>query len=316
MAIGQMTLKCAVKRATGWTAILASVFSQRKSAGAILYYHRIADIGFIDSRIDDHNVTPDVFERQIAALADFADIVPLTELKRRLRDQGESNSRPVVGLTFDDGYENFVSNALPILKRFRAPATLSVVTSIIDEKTAMPFDRWADKNRRRAHAAAWRPISSRGIEECLATGLVTLGSHSHCHRKANECSAVEIETEVMRSAELLRRRFGERNVPVYAYPYGNTYLGHVPDIYENAVRSAGFEMAVTSDHGHVESNTNPFRLPRIQVHGFDGAATLQAKIEGKLSPYHLYDYARSVVYAFNGRKINPSNSRGVGAIEI
>lgn len=305
MAIGQMTIKHAVKRATGRLAILTHMFARQKPAAAILYYHRVADIGFADLSIDDSNVTPAVFERQIAALARFADIVPLTEIKSRLRGRDGSGTRPMVSITFDDGYENFVSNALPILRRFNAPATLSVVTSVIDAKVPMPFERWAAKNWRLARADAWQPISWCGIEKCLASGLVTLGAHSHKHLRANECSPEEIEADVQRAAELLRGRFGEKNVPVYAYPYGNSYLGHVPRHYENAVRNAGFETAVTTDHGHVESDTNPFLLPRIEAHGLDFAATLQAKIEGKLSPYYLHDYARSIVYRFNGGKNKP-----------
>ena len=316
MAIGPMTLKRAVKRATGWAAILSSLFSQRRSGGAILYYHRVADIGFIDSSVDDHNVSPDVFERQIAALADLADIVPLTELQSRVRGRAASNNRPVVSLTFDDGYENFVSNALPVLKRFGAPATLSVVTSIIDGKATMPFDGWAGKNRGRSHSSAWRPITLHGIEKCLASGLITLGAHSHLHRKANDCSPGEIDAEVKLSAELLRQRFGEANVPIYAYPYGNTHLGHVPSHYENAVRDAGFEMAVTTDHGHVEADTNPFLLPRIEAHGVDSATTLWAKVEGKLSPFYLHDYARSIAYAFNSRKTGRWNPDSIGVSGI
>jgi peptidoglycan/xylan/chitin deacetylase (PgdA/CDA1 family) len=316
MAIGRMTLKRAVKRATGCAAILTSLFSQRKTGGTILYYHRVADIGFIDSRVDDHNVVPEVFERQIAALADLADIVPLTELQRHARDRTASNGRPVVSLTFDDGYENFVSNALPVLKRFGAPATLSVVTSIVDGKSVMPFDGWAAKNRCRSHASSWRPITLRGIDKCLRTGLITLGAHSHSHRNARFCSPDEIDTEVMLSAELLRQRFGEDNVPVYAYPYGNTHLGHVPSHYENAVRNAGFDIAVTTDHGHVEPDTNPFLLPRIEAHGLDFAATLWAKIQGKLSPYYLHDYARSMAYAVTARKSGRADPGPIGVLGI
>jgi len=316
MAIGPMTLKRTVKRATGWAAILTSLFSQRETGGAVLYYHRVADTGFIDPRVDDHNVTPDVFERQIAALSDLADIVPLTELQHHVRNRVRPNDRPVVSLTFDDGYENFVLNALPVLKRFGAPATLSVVTSTVDGKTTMPFDGWGAKNRCRTQSSAWRPITSRGIDKCLATGLITLGAHSHLHRKANDCSPGEIDAEVKLSAELLRQRFGEENVPVYAYPYGNTHLGHVPSHYEHAVRNAGFEMAVTTDHGHVEADTNPFLLPRIEAHGLDFAATLWAKIEGRLSPYQLHDYVRSIAYAFSARKLGRSDAGPMGVLEI
>jgi peptidoglycan/xylan/chitin deacetylase (PgdA/CDA1 family) len=175
-------------------------------------------------------------------------------------------------------------------------ATLSVVTSAVDSLDPLPFDRWAIKNKERVSPEAWRPVSWDEIEECLNSGLVTLGSHSHQHLNADTLSEGQIEEEVALSAETLYTRFGVDAVPVYAYPFGNTYLGHVPGTYESAVRRAGFSIAVTTDYGRVTRNCNPLMLPRIEVHDLDTAASLRAKIAGRLSPFRVHDHIRSVAH--------------------
>lgn len=310
---GQIAIKRAIKRSTGWTATFTHMLSGSISgpSACILYYHRIADVDFIDPQIDDHNVLPAVFERQIAALADWSEIVPLTEVMQRLQ-QPSATAKPLVSLTFDDGYANFYSNALPILKRYNAPATLSVVTGIIGRPDPAPFDKWGLKNSHRAPSDAWRPLSWNELERCLDSGLVTLGAHSHEHLRANDCTREKIQDEVNRSARILRSRFGESNVPVYAYPYGNSFMGHVPNDYETAVRDAGFELAVTTDFGQVLGDHAPFRLPRVEAHGLDIPATLRAKVQSRISPYYLHDYCRAIAFrSRNGKSKRPEDRNSV-----
>lgn len=309
---GRITIKRAVKRSTGWSALMTHLLSGNLTgpAACILYYHRVAEVDFIDPRIDDHNVLPEVFERQIAALSEFAEIVPLPELPERLIKPA---AKPLVCLTFDDGYANFFSDALPVLKRYNAPATLCVVTGIIGSTDPAPFDKWAVVNSDRVTSGAWRPLNWDELEKCVASGLVTIGAHSHRHLRANESAPDQIWEEVFRSSEILRSRFGAPNVNVYAYPYGNSYMGHVPTEYESAVRKAGFKMALTTDFGHVAERHNPFRLPRVEAHGIDTAGTLRAKVQSKRSPFYLHDYCRAAVYRLrNDRRGKPADSQTEG----
>jgi peptidoglycan/xylan/chitin deacetylase (PgdA/CDA1 family) len=285
--IGQHTLKRMLKKSAGGAAVLMKSLSRPSHYphACILFYHRVADLGFVDPHLDDWNVPPSQFERQIAALAEFAEIVPLLELPKIL-SWSSPRAKPIVALTFDDGYANFYTQALPVLQRYNAPATLFVVTSTIGRPGPMTFDRWSQTNKDKVPAEAWQSINWRQLEECLKSGIIGIGAHSHYHLKGSGCGELQLIEEATFSSELLRTCLGVSDL-AYAYPYGNTRLGHVSKSYVKAVREAGFQLAVTTDLGLATPGSDIFRLPRIEAHALDGPATLQAKANGMLAPYHL-----------------------------
>ena len=100
-----------------------------------------------------------------------------------------------------------------------------------------PFDGWAQKNLEKILPETWRMLTWQELEECVASGLVLIGAHSHSHLKGSECTPGQLHDEAHMSADILRSRFGKPHAQIYAYPFGNSLLGHVPEDYENAVRS-------------------------------------------------------------------------------
>jgi peptidoglycan/xylan/chitin deacetylase (PgdA/CDA1 family) len=298
MSLGPITAKRAIKRAAGWAAVLTSPWVSRpdRPRACILMYHRVAALDFVDPRLDDWNVPPPVFAEHVAALAEFAECVPLAQLPARLRASGPGE-RPLVCITFDDGYANFVDAALPVLSRHRVPAACFVDTSCVASEEPMPFDRWAQRHGRGVGAEAWRAADWSALERALASGLVTIGSHSHRHRDGSRCDAQALADEAGRSREILLRRLGPAAAAAYAYPYGSSRLGHVSDAYVGAVRAAGYAMAVSTDLGLADAASDILRLPRIEANPLDSAAVLRAKVRGALLPYRVTDRLRMPRYA-------------------
>ena len=295
--VGHITLKRGIKRAAGWASVMTSPFSSSAVQGAacILMYHRTAAINFVDSRTDDWNVPPDVFECHMRTLAAMADVVPLSALRERMA-LGSGSSKPLVCVTLDDGYASACESALPILERYRIPATFFVAAAYVGSREPLPFDRWGRLNCGRVGVESWRAAGWRELERAIHGGLITIGSHSFRHLEARDCGADHLREEAERSRDMLCARLGAEHARTYAYPYGSSRLGDVTEGYERAVRAAGYDLAVTTDLGLARATDNPFRLPRIEAHQVDSAAVLRAKLRGALAPYWVTDRLRTAIH--------------------
>lgn len=124
--------------------------------GAVLMYHRVSD-----ARIDPWNncVSPENFEAQLAVLRQEAEVVPLDDLPQAVR-YGHPK-RPVVAITFDDGYLDNLEAAKPRLAAHRLPATVFVATDWI----GVPEPFWWDELTSLVYGAARLPG-----KVCLAIG--------------------------------------------------------------------------------------------------------------------------------------------------
>ena len=287
-------LKRTVKRAAG----LASV-ALRKTApstsverACILSYHRITSWDVFDPWLDDWNVTPASLERHVASLAGNAELVFVRDLPEQL-SRPRIGAKPLVCLTFDDGYRNFHDEVLPILERYNAKATAFVVTGYVGSQISMPFDRWGTRHCAHTPASAWQPLGWRQIETCVKSGLVEIGGHSHWHVNTAFSSDAEIVEEAHQSRAVLRDRLGEQHAQSYAYPYGNSRLRQVTPAYMAAVRSSGYRVAVSTNFGLADPSTDPYLLPRVEVYRSDSPAVVRAKVAGSLLPYSLTDLFRS-----------------------
>lgn len=111
-------------------------FSRRARAHlpVILMYHRVADVSCDPWRLC---VSPANFEAQIAALMRRRQVVALEQLLT------EQSDRPLAAVTFDDGYRDVVTNALPILQRHNCPATLFLATDWIGSTREFWWDELA-----------------------------------------------------------------------------------------------------------------------------------------------------------------------------
>lgn len=102
------------------------LLSRAGASAGILMYHRVAE--------ETHDpwalcVSPRRFAEQMASLGKLAECVDLLELQRP--ELVPRSGKVRVALTFDDGYRDNLSQALPILERYRIPATVFIVSGAI-----------------------------------------------------------------------------------------------------------------------------------------------------------------------------------------
>lgn len=95
-----------------------------KPTAAILLYHRVVELERDPQWLA---VAPQRFRTQMEILSGKADIVPLAELPARLAG-ARTPGRPLVAVTFDDGYADNLAFAAPVLEAAGVPATVFVAT--------------------------------------------------------------------------------------------------------------------------------------------------------------------------------------------
>lgn len=119
-----------------WRFGLRRIRRQTRPHGVILMYHRVADM-----IADPWNiaVSPANFAGHMEVLSSFGDVVPLTEVTEKLR-RGRA-TRPVVAITFDDGYVDNLTSAKPVLDAWGAPATVFVPTAWVGNPRPMWWER-------------------------------------------------------------------------------------------------------------------------------------------------------------------------------
>src|ERR1700755_2744426 len=88
----------------------------------VLMYHSIADY---DDDPFEVTLTPQRFERHMRWLRSRG--LRGVSMEELLRATAQGRASRMVGLTFDDGYQDFVANAMPILQRYGFTATMFVL---------------------------------------------------------------------------------------------------------------------------------------------------------------------------------------------
>ena len=108
----------------------------------VIGYHRVVD----DFATAAATVMPTMltgrtmFERHLDAIGRHFQFVSLDDIGDRL-ERGVPFARPVAAVTFDDGYRDVYEHAFPTLKRKGIPATVFVVTDLVDGSDWQVHDR-------------------------------------------------------------------------------------------------------------------------------------------------------------------------------
>jgi peptidoglycan/xylan/chitin deacetylase (PgdA/CDA1 family) len=209
----------------------------------ILTYHLVgADTA---SPVD---LPTDVFRSQLCELAEFADVVSLDEAVNHL-DTGADNERPVVVITFDDGFDNFRTHAWPLLRNLGMPCTLYVPVGFLDGISGSPL----------TGAETLRPIEWAALRDLASERRLTIGSHSWCHGDMRGLTPEDLRVDLRRSRESLEERTGQ-GVEHFCYPrakWSRRVEAEVGAVYRTAVIAGG--------RRNVAGRFRSLRLSRIPI---------------------------------------------------
>ncbi len=174
-----------------------------------------------------------------------------------MRSHRNGTAAGKVGLSFDDGYRDFVEEALPALAEYDFTATVYVVAGRLGG-----YNDWDEQGPRKPLMTAAQ------VREAAAEG-VEIGSHGLTHRRLAGLGARDLAAQVADSRHVLEDLTG-RSVEGFCYPYGSLDGAAVEAV---AHTGYGYGCAVSPGvHG------GEFALPRCYVGDRDGPLHLTAKL--------------------------------------
>ena len=216
------------------------------------------------------STTPEVFDRHLQWLTENCHVISVPEL---MSGTAARHGKTRVAITFDDGYEDNHSYALPLLVKYGTPATFFVTAGLL-ERDAAVFARF--QHLLGCGAEEIVPLDWSQVRELRACGM-DVGSHTYSHPNLRRLSPPQVEDELRRSRDIIGSRIASA-VDLFAYPFGKPRV-HFTSVTTDLVRHTSYRAAAAVTFRGVTASDSMFSIPRFFTDG-DTVAKLEAKIRG------------------------------------
>ena len=225
----------------------------------VFLYHAVTETpGDI---IAPYTVSPDEFARQLDAIIEAGyRCITFSELMDAFA-LGPAKEKVAV-ITFDDGYADFVENALPLLTERNLVSTMYLTTAFMAEDRD-GFNGPTDKM-----------LSFSQIPEMVAAGT-EIGAHSHSHPELDTCRRLRLFDEVNRPKILLEDAL-QAPVRSYAYPHG--YNG--PRV-QAMVKRIGYDNAAGVRNALTNERDDRFNVARLMLESHHDIGTFKKWLAGQ-----------------------------------
>ena len=252
---------------------------------AVLCYHGIRAAGE-ETPFRDLHVTQETFESHCRLLAETCNPISLEDFRAARSGQRALPLRPVI-VTFDDGYRGVLDRALPILERYRVPATLFACSdpllksrhfwfdvlcrregeAAVLRARSLPYGEWVAVTASLETAAheleTHRPLTRGELRRLAESPLIEIGSHTMSHPTLARASVTEQRQEIRGGRDALREVVN-KPIQAFAYPYGDLFHDFLPET-ADVVRNAGFDLAFTTREAFATLKDDPFQIPRFMM---------------------------------------------------
>jgi peptidoglycan/xylan/chitin deacetylase (PgdA/CDA1 family) len=207
-----------------------------------------------------HNVFNDQvaqFERQIDYLSSIGSFLTTAEVLAVVRGEKTLDGR-YFHLSFDDGFRNVITNALPVLIARGIPATFFVPTARIsaDIGTAANHDRSARYYPLVIEMATWDDLG-----KAQEQGL-DIASHTRSHARFSDISGSvsKLQDEIEGSKADIERELG-RPCLYISWPFGRVRDADAASL--DHVARSGYSACFGAYRGSVRpGKTDPYSIPR------------------------------------------------------
>jgi len=238
------------------------IFGRPSAAGLrVLGYHSIG----APLRGDPYGlaVAAEAFARQMELVASGRFGRPVSLGGARLDASAE------LAVTFDDGFQDALLTASPVLSRLGLPFTVCVTPGLVD--AGSPYLSWSE------------------LGELAAVPGCEIGAHGLTHARIDRLDDDAARRELSEARRRLEDALG-RPVSVMTWPHGAASRRAAA-----AARAAGYARAGCSLYGVNAPGRDPLLLKRVEITGFDDDRDFAGKASG------LWDW-------FALRQGDPANS--------
>jgi peptidoglycan/xylan/chitin deacetylase (PgdA/CDA1 family) len=246
-----------------------------RSRVVVLYYHRIGERDVLTKPAEE-------FRRDLEYLKENYECIGFSELCERLKTGARQRRRAVV-ITFDDGYRDNFTAAVPVLKEAGVTATFFVATGFIDTSREFPHDARGDRGGPGREEPRFPKLAWDDLRAMEAEGF-EIGSHTVNHVNLGRADAVAVEREVKESLSALNRHLGARP-RCFSFPWGKP--SDISDRAVEAVKRAGYYAAASAYGGANGRGSDLFNIRRLDVgNGFLDDLALRARVAGLDPDYY------------------------------
>lgn len=203
----------------------------------VLMYHYFYDKSNGEKGKNNNWMEITKFEEQLKYLKKNNYYFPTwEEVEKYVKNEINLPKKSVV-ITMDDGQKSLYQYAIPLLDKYKIPATAFIITKNFDttkletyENSTIQFESHTDNMHRAGgnigHGGIFPALSIKDSVEDLKTSIQKLGGNSNA----------------------------------IAYPYGDC-----TETTQKAVKQAGFKVAFTTVYGKVKPGMNQYALPRVRM---------------------------------------------------
>ena len=241
-------------------------WSNRSARVCFLCYHSVSE-----QAPPSVAVRPATFEQQLATLLRCG-YSPGDGAALRSIAAGERPQRPLVFLSFDDGFRDTYDEAFPRLLAWGFRAMVFVVPPLVDTAGVMHWPGLGDLPQQLP--AVFRSVDWRGVEAMAEAGM-EIGSHTCHHPRLATLGDEALRQELLDSRARIVDRLGACDA--IAYPYGacNPRLAA-------AARDAGYRFGFSLPFGAAgvgwQRGSGPLAIPRVAVEERDGTRRFRLKL--------------------------------------
>lgn len=203
----------------------------------IFVYHHVSD-----KTPKSTSISPKLFEEHLKYL--IKNNYKIWSLEKILNQLTYNKTIPkkTVAITFDDAYKSIYTKAYIILKKYKAPFTVFINTSTINNASNL-YLTWNELKKMQP--------------------LINYGSHSHYHKFLIRKEKKFIRDDLRKAHNILKEKLNSK-IKMFAYPFGESNK-KIQDVLKE------FDYyGLTQESGSIDKYLQKLKIPRFPLNNFYG----------------------------------------------